>query len=84
MVTLEGWFSVFTIYAQGYQWIVTCIFFTIAILICHYLFLNLTVAVMIMNLQNQKREDFENLINKKHRLYQKTLKRKQALGITNT
>lgn len=57
------------------------LFFFTAILICHFLFFNLTVAVMITNLQIQKEDEFNELINRKQELAVNTRQRKLDLGM---
>ena len=68
VITLEGWFKVLTMFTMGYQWLISVLFFFTVIIICHFLFFNLTVAVMITNLQMQKEDEFNELINRKQQL----------------
>lgn len=49
--TLEGWFGLMTIVMDGYSKYITVTFFIAVIQICHYLLVNLTLAVMVCNLK---------------------------------
>lgn len=48
--TLEGWFQLMTLVSDGYNKYITIIYFLGVIQVCHYLLVNLTLAVMVQNL----------------------------------
>lgn len=50
--TLEGWYSIMTMFMDGYSIYVSAMIFIVAISVCHYLLMNLTLAVLVQNLQN--------------------------------
>jgi len=49
-MTLEGWFKIMTLVIDAHNMFVPPVYFVLAITICHYLFYNLTIAVMVTNL----------------------------------
>ena len=49
--TLEGWYFLMSMISNGYSKYITVIVFVSAIQICHYLLVNLTLAVMVCNLR---------------------------------
>ena len=53
-----------TMIINGYSKYITVIFFMSSIQICHYLLVNLTLAVMVCNLRKQKEDEFDELINR--------------------
>ena len=61
---MEGWYDLMTVIMNGYSKYVTMAFFITATLICHYLLVNLTLAVMVCNLRKQKEEEFNDLIDR--------------------
>lgn len=61
--TLEGWYSLMSMITNGYSKYITIIVFVSAIQICHYLLVNLTLAVMVTNFRKQKEEELDNLID---------------------
>ena len=53
-----------------------------AILICYYLLVNLTLAVMVTNLRKQKEDEFNKLIDRQVEIYNKIAERKKILQLT--
>ena len=81
ITTLEGWYSLMTIFLDGYTKFITVFFFMAAILICYYLLVNLTLAVMVINLRKQKEDEFNQLIDHQVDIHQKIEERKKSLQI---
>lgn len=71
-----------TIFLDGYTKSITMIFFMAAILICYYLLVNLTLAVMVTNLRKQKEDEFNELIDRQVDIYNKIAERKKILQLT--
>ena len=67
--------------ADGYNRFIVITFFISAIQICHYLLVNLTLAVMVYNLRKQKEDEFDALIDKKVDLCNKLEYRKKELQL---
>ena len=63
--TLEGWYKIMTIFMDSYNVYASALIFITAIQVCHYLLMNLTLAVLVQNLQNQKQKKFDKIINDK-------------------
>ena len=57
-----------TIFMDGYNIYVSALIFIVAIQVCHYLLMNLTLAVLAQNLQKQNKSDFDRMINEKTHL----------------
>ena len=49
--TLEGWYKIMTLFMDGYSIYVSALIFIVAIQVCYYLLMNLTLAVLVQNLQ---------------------------------
>lgn len=49
VMTLEGWHRIMSAVIDGHNAYVAAFYFICLIIICHYLFLNLTVAVLVLN-----------------------------------
>jgi hypothetical protein len=68
VITLEGWYNLMVLLMDAYNKYIVIIFFILVIKICHYLLINLTLAVMVNNLQRHKVKQFTDLINRKQDL----------------
>ena len=62
-MTLVGWYDLMTQIMNGYNKYITMAFFIIVILICNYLLVNLTLAVMVYNLRKQKEDEISECID---------------------
>ena len=62
VISLDRWFMLLTKFAEGYQ----KLFFIAAILVGHYLFYTVCLAVMSTHLKQQKEAEFAKLVNRKH------------------
>ena len=70
-----------TIVMDGYSKYITVAFFIAVILICHYLLVNLTLAVMVCNLRKQKEDEFTDLIDRQVELTKLIEERKKNLNL---
>ena len=82
ITTMEGWYPLMSMMIDAYNRYLVVVFFLLVIKICHYLLVNLTLAVMVNNLQKQKQDDLEYLINRKQDLLNLLTERKRQLGIS--
>ena len=67
---------------MGHNKTLAAIYFWLCIITCHYLFLNMTIAVMLTNLIEENKDEFDALIDEKSGLATNTMKMKRKLGIS--
>ena len=71
-----------TIFMDSYNVYASALIFITAIQVCHYLLMNLTLAVLVQNLQNQKQKKFDKIINEKVEIQRQIKERKAQLNIS--
>lgn len=79
--TLEGWYFLMSMITNGYSKYITIFVFITAIQICHYLLVNLTLAVMVSNLRKQNEEELDSLIDKRVEIEARIAERKCQLQL---